>query len=89
MAYRTRNITLEGCLFWFVTYKGWNITFERASSNLWLRERGILHLKRACFDVSLIERGTLPLKHVSCGLWNGECQIYTALHVVYGLKNEE
>ena len=30
--------------------------------------RGILQLKRACFGLWLIQRGTLHLKRASCGL---------------------
>ena len=38
---RMRNIIFEACLFWFMAQ---------------IKERRILHLKRACFALLLIER---------------------------------
>ena len=46
---------------------------KRACFDLWLKERGILHLKRDCF-VLFKERGILHLRR-AC--------------LLYGLKNEE
>ena len=47
---------------------------KRACFDLWLKERGILHLKRDCFVSWLKERGILHLRR-AC--------------LFYGLKNEE
>ena len=44
---RTRNIIFKASLLVF---------------GLWLKERGILHLKSVCFALWLIERGILNLK---------------------------
>ena len=46
----TRNITFEA-RFFFSPYRTRKITFKVGLFGIWLIERGILHLKRACFDL--------------------------------------
>ena len=52
-----------------MAYRTINITFE--ARLLWFRllERGMLHLKRACFGLWLIERGMLHLKRACFSIW--------------------
>ena len=48
-AYRTRNVTFEARLFSFMAYiKRGMLHFQRACFSIWLIEREILYLKRAC-----------------------------------------
>ena len=57
MAYRTRNVTFEARLFWFMAYRRVNMLhLKRASCGLRPIEGGTLLLKRACFGLWLIER---------------------------------
>ena len=59
---------------------------------LWLKERGIVPLKRTCFVLQLKERGMLyfcPALVSLQGLQNEEYLIWSGLVLVYGLSNEE
>ena len=62
MAYRTRNVTFEARLFWYMACIERGILhLERASGGLWNTEQGMLHLKRSCFGIWLTERGILHI----------------------------
>ena len=49
MAYRTKNVSFEARLFWYMAYRTRNITCEARLFGIWLIERRILHYFEARF----------------------------------------
>ena len=68
-----------------MAYRTRNVTF--VARFLWFRlvERGMLHLKRACFGLWLIERGMLHLKCACFSIWLIEREILYLKRACCGL----